>query len=188
MVTEAEARRLRPFMSGIVALAVALAAAIGWYFLGRPDEKTQPVPTVDWAAWIARGQLDQKIGFYVPPTTLPAGWRATSAGYEPGNFPDWELGILTKEKHYVGLSETKDSIRTLVGKYIDKNADQGKDVTIAGTSWQTWTDSGGDYGVARTISLKDGSTESLVVYGSAPDGQIRDYAASLTPQNPKLVG
>ena len=38
MVTEAEARRLRPFMSGIVALAVALVAAIGWYYLGRPDD------------------------------------------------------------------------------------------------------------------------------------------------------
>ena len=50
MITEAEARRVRPFMSGVIALAVALVVAVGWYFLNRGDTSTRARRRTRWAA------------------------------------------------------------------------------------------------------------------------------------------
>jgi hypothetical protein len=183
MVTEAEARRVRPFMSGIVALVVSLVVAIGWYFLGRPDETAQPVRTVDWSAWVKAGKADNAIAFYAP-AALPHGWRATSVGYTGGNLPVWELGMLTRAGRFAGIKESRDSVKTLVAKDIDTDAVRGKDVTINGSTWQTWSDSGGDFGLARTLTDQVGLTETVLVYGSAPDADLRAFAATLVPQNP----
>ena len=173
MVTEAEARRLRPFMSGIVALAVALVAAIGWYYLGRPEESQQPVKTVEWKPWVKSGRADGKL-LVLAPKALPQGWRATSASYQSGISPHWHLGMLTGNGKFVGIEESPDTVANLVEQYVDANARRGKDVKIGRLTWQVWTDSGGDYGLVA--ELKD---ERVLVVGSAPDAQIRDFAATL---------
>jgi hypothetical protein len=180
MVTEAEARRLRPLTSGLVALAVALAATLAWYYLGRPSDSGNAVRTVDWKPWVLAGRSDKHLDLYAP-QALPPRWRATSVDYVGGNFPDWSLGILTGAQLFVGLNESKDSVQSLAVKNMDPNAVQGRDTTINGLTWQTWTDSGGDYGVALPLKRTDGSTESVLVYGSAPGAQIRSFAASLRP-------
>jgi len=178
MVTEAEARRIRPFMSGIVALAVALVAAIGWYYVGRPDESAQPVKTADWSAWVKAGRADDALLLHAP-DALPDGWRATLASYQGGNQARWRLGLLTDDGKYVGVEETYDRADDLVEQYVDKNAVQGPDVTINGTTWQSWTDSGGDYAVSVDITVPGGRSESVLVLGSAPDEEIRAFAESL---------
>lgn len=178
MVTEAEARRLRPFMSGIVALAVALVAAIGWYYLGRPDESQRPVQTVEWKPWVKAGRADGKLQM-VAPTALPSGWRATSAGYRSGVSPSWHLGMLTDGGKYVGVDEARDTVADLVEQYVDDNATRGADVEINGVTWQTWTDAGGDYALATTVDGPGGDQENVLIGGSAPDAQIRSFAGSL---------
>lgn len=178
MVTEAEARRTRPFMSGMVALAVALVAAIGWYYAGRPDESVQPVRTVDWSAWVNAGRADDALRMYAP-DALPDGWRATSARYQGGRDARWRLGMLTDTGKFVGLEETYDSARELVVRVVDEDATQGPDVTINGITWQSWSDRGGDYALSRDITVPGGRSESVLVVGSAPDAEIRAFAASL---------
>lgn len=178
MVTEAEARRVRPMMSGIVALAVALVTAIGWYYVGRPDESAQPVRTVEWKPWVKSGQQDGKL-VMVAPRALPNGWRSTSARYVSGVNPRWHLGMLTQDGKFVGLDEARDTVTDLVEAYVDENATQGRDVEIDGLTWQTWTDAGGDYALVHTLDGPGGNRENVIVYGSAPDAEVRAFADSL---------
>ncbi|RNL80858.1 DUF4245 family protein [Nocardioides marmorisolisilvae] len=178
MVTEAEARRIRPMMSGIVALAVALVTAIGWYYIGRPDESQQPVQTVEWQPWVKAGKADHKL-LMLAPSALPEGWRATSANYVSGVSPHWHLGMLTGTGKFVGVDEARDTVADMVETYVDANAVKGDDVEINGLRWQTWTDDGGDYALVQTFVGPDGNQENVVVVGSAADAQIRAFVASL---------
>jgi len=182
MVTEAEARRIRPFMSGIVALAVALGAAIGWYYVGQPSESVQPVKTVDWSAWVKAGRAEDALVVFAP-ESLPDGWRATSATYLGGNEARWRVGMLTDTGKFVGLEETYESVRALVERVVDENATQGPEVTINGRTWRSWTDSGGDYAVSIEVEVVGGRSESVLVAGSASDEEIREFAASLRDRN-----
>ncbi len=179
MVTEAEARRLRPFMSGVIALVVSLVAAIGWYFLGRPDESTQPVRTVDWKPFVQAGRTEGALLLFAP-TRLPDGWRATSVTYSGGAFAQWHLGMLTGDRKYVAIEESRVSVKDLVETNIDEDAVQGKDTEVAGETWQTWTDSGGDFGLTRLVP-PSGSTpaEAVLVYGAAPRSEIIAFAKTL---------
>ena len=178
MVTEAEARRVRPMMSGIVALAVALVTAIGWYYVGRPDESAQPVRTVEWKPWVKSGRADGKLALLAP-RALPEGWRATSASYQSGVDPHWHLGMLTGNGKFVGIEEARDTISDLVEQYVDENATQGAEVEVDGLAWQTWTDAGGDYALVRSFEGPDGNQENVIVVGSAPDAVIRDFVETL---------
>lgn len=163
-----------------VALAVAVAAAGGWYFLAKPNSKdVNPVPTVPWKIWVSAGAADHKLALQVP-LELPKGWRSTSADYQTGVSPHFTLGLLTSAGKFVGLEESLDPSRDLLSQYVDKNAAQGRDVTVGGFVWQTWTDAGGDYALIRTVRATDGNQQRILVYGSAPDAQIRAYAATLT--------
>ncbi|MGO4255950.1 DUF4245 family protein [Marmoricola sp. RAF53] len=180
-MTEAEARRLRPWNSAIVALVVALVVAIGWYYLGRPDESTRPVkaiPAAELVGWVKAGRADGKLTTSVP-DPVPAGWKVTSAKYETGVAPHWHVGMLTPGK-YVGLEESRDTTENVVKQYVDENAVRGDDVEVGGNTWQTWTDAGGDYALVRTATAPDGEQQRVIVYGSAPNAEIRDLAASLS--------
>jgi len=179
VITEAEARRVRPFMSGMIALVVALAAAIGWYYLGRPDESQQPVQTVEWKPWLKAGRADGKL-LMLAPAELPSGWRATSASYRSGVAPAWHVGMLTGSGKYVGLEESAAIPAELVEQYVDKNATRGKDVRIGDRTWQVWTDAGGDYALLQDLRGTARDSERVLVVGSADDAQIRDFAGSLS--------
>jgi hypothetical protein len=177
VVTEAEARRVRPMMSGIVALAVALVTAIGWYYVGRPDESAQPVKTVEWQPWVKSGRADGKL-LMLAPDALPAKWRATSASYESGVTPRWHLGMLTGSGKFVGLEEARSTVADLIADSTEGDPTRGSEVELAGTSWQSWT-AGDDYLLVRTVQGPGGNEENVIVFGSAPDAEIRAFAASL---------
>lgn len=167
--------------SGLVgAMVVTVVAVLGFAAfraLTRDNEPT-PIRSVDYSISLKAGRAD-KVLLVVAPDRLPSGWKATSATYTPGTRAAWHLGMLTKTRKYVGVEESRSSTEDLATEHVDPNPQRGKDVTIAGETWQTFTDAGGDYAVAR--SLKDGGTtvESWIVVGSAPEKQIRDLAASL---------
>ena len=186
MVTEAEARRIRPMMSGIVALAVALVTAIGWYYIGRPDESQQPVPTMstsEWQAWVRAARTDHKLDGWAP-DRVPAGWRVRTATYQSGSDPAFHLGMLTEHGNYVGIEESRASISDAVEQYVDGNATRGEDVRIGPVTWQVWTDSGGDYALIRQLRAMSGEDETVLVVGSAPGSAIRSFAGTLSAPAP----
>jgi hypothetical protein len=142
------------------------------------DNEGTPVRSVDWQASVKVARAEKEL-FVLAPATLPSGWRATSATYSPGASPSWHLGTLTPAKKYVGVEEARAAVQDLVEQHVDAQAERGKDVTIAGQTWQSWTDAGGDYAVARSARTAGGSVESWVVVGTAPEKQVRDFAATL---------
>jgi hypothetical protein len=181
MVTEAEARRIRPFMSGVVALVVALVVTVAWYYLGRPsDEAERPPASVDWQAWAKAGRSDGKLLLFAP-ASLPEGWRATSASYTSGTAPAWHLGVLTDKGRYIGVDETRDRVRDLVRAHVDEDATQGADVVLDGRTWQSWTDAGGDYALTWTREQDGLTVESVVVVSPAGPAVVRAFVDSLEP-------
>jgi hypothetical protein len=171
------------------AMLVTVVAVVGFWGINalKTDHEVTPVPAVDYTAMMRAGRADHKLRVMAPPS-LPSGWKATSATYQTGTDPTWHLGTLTDKGKYVGVEEARGGLRDLVDEHVDPDAEQGKDVTIGGETYQTWTDAGGDYAVARTVPLAGTDVESFLVVGSAPESTIRDFAASLEGGSVPEVG
>jgi len=176
--------------SGLVgAMVVTVVAVVGFWALTalKTDHDTTPVPDVDYAAMVRAGRADHKL-LVMAPTRLPDGWKATSATYQTGTDPTWHLGMLTDKGKYVGVEEALGGVDDLVDEHVDPDAVQGKDVTVDGVAYQTWTDADGDYALSRTVQLSGTGRESWLVVGSAPAATIRDFAATLEGGKLHLAG
>jgi hypothetical protein len=165
----------------IGALLVTVAAVLA--FVGfralTSEDKAIPVRAVDYTAAVQSARADGKL-LVLAPARLPVGWKATSATYTRGLSPTWHLGLLTGDSKYVGVEEARTSIEDLVEEHVDEAAERGKEVTVGTERWQSWTDAGGDYAVARVVRGPRGAEQSVLVVGSAPAAQVRQLAASLT--------
>ena len=164
----------------IGAMLVTVVAVVAFWALNaaKNDHPTSPVQTVDYTAIMRAGRADHKLLVMAPPS-LPDGWKATSADYQTGTTPTWHLGLLTDKGKYVGVEEALGPVDDLVDQNVDQNAVKGKDVTIGGQTYQTWSDTGGDYAVTRTVHTGGSNVESYLVGGSAPESAIRQLAESL---------
>lgn len=163
---------------GAMVVTVLAVVAFAAFNALRTDRRPAPVRAVDYTAMLRAGRADHKL-LVMAPATLPTGWKATSALYETGSDPTWHLGLLTDDGKYVGVEEARGGVSDLVEEHVDPDAQQGKDVTIAGETYQTWTDAGGDYAVSRTVRTGGTNRESWLVVGTAPRAEIRDFAARL---------
>lgn len=164
-------------LAAMLVTVLVVVAFVGFRGLFR-DNAATPVQAVDYRVMLKAGVADDKLAMLAPPR-LPIGWKATSATYTTGTNPSWHVGILTTKQKFVGIDESRASISDLVKQYVDPNATRGKDLQLAGETWQVWTDSGGDYGLTRTLTGPGPGRvqESVLVAGSAPDAQIRDLVS-----------
>jgi hypothetical protein len=160
-------------IGALIVTVAAVVAFVAFRALTSDDEPT-PVRAIDYSASVQGARTDGKLTVLAP-DRLPLGWKATSATYSRGVSPTWHLGMLTGDDKYVGVEEARESIENLVEEHVDENARREKDVTIGGEKWQTWTDSEGDYAVARALDGPKGAEESVLVVGTA-----RELAGSLT--------
>ena len=163
---------------GALLVTVLLVVAFVGFRSFFTDESSTPVREVDYAAQVRAARAADGLAVLAP-ARLPLGWKATSATYTPGSRPSWHLGLLTDDGEYVGVEESTASIEDLVEEHVDADAERGPDVTIAGEEWQTWTDAGGDYAVARSTGGVGGTREAWLVVGTAPEADIRELAGSL---------
>jgi hypothetical protein len=170
-----------PLISMVGALLVVLAlVAVDrvWQALNHNGDGVA-VPTVDYSGWVRSAKQDGRLHVLVP-STVPSGWRATSASYDSGALPVWHLGMLVDEKAYVGLDESLMPMDDMVAKYLSAGAERGADVTVRGVVWHSWTDSRGDYALTRSFPAPKGRfPENVLVGGSAEPAQVREYVASL---------
>lgn len=187
MSQQVNPRMNRSFAAMAGALIVVVVLVVLVVSLNSSGEKSTPVHTVDWAAWVKAGRADQQLMLFAP-EKLPDGWRATSVKYNAGADAHWHLGMLTDSGKYVGLEESRATTKDLVGQYVDQDAVRGKDVAVAGQTWQTWTDAGGDYALVRSVELGGRPYESVLVGGSAAPAATRSFVGSLTTGTVKAVG
>jgi hypothetical protein len=156
---------------------VAVGAFVGFRSLVTPDREVER-RAVDWQAQVEVGRADDRLSIPAP-RELPEGWQATAAEYTAA--PSWQLALLTDEERYVGVYERPASTEALVAEHVDEDAEQGDDVELAGVTWETWTDAGGDYALAREGDPVEGVGVAVLVVGSAPPTVVRDLAAVLEP-------
>ncbi len=170
-----------PLISMVGAMVVVLAfISVGriWRAVTDADQGTTQ-PTVDYSGWVRSAKQDGRLQVLVP-TMVPPGWRATSASYDSGVVPRWHLGMLIKDKTYVGLDESLMPMSDMVSKYVGKGGKRGAKVTIGGQQWQSWTNDQGDYLLSRSFAAPKGKLpEQIFVGGSATPDQVRSYVASL---------
>ena len=168
----------RSYAGMIGAMIVAVVVAGGWYLIGRPNDVAQPTTSVEWTPQVKAARADKALLIYAP-EALPSGWTAREARYRTGSEPSWHLALLTGKGRFVGIDESRNPVADLVEANVDKKAVKGRDVTINGEVWQSWTDSGGDFALTKTLKVGQFTADSVVVYGSAPEKEIVAFAETL---------
>lgn len=158
------------------ALVVLVAVVLGWVGLRAltSNAPSSPVRTVDYARDVpaARKAADFRV---VAPPELPSGWRATTVRFTRPPRSHWHLGVLTDDSRYVGLEQGRESVRSMVERYVDEAASRGGPVEVAGRPWATYSDPGGDLALVR----RAGGTTTLVVGNGVPRADLVSYAGSL---------
>ncbi|MFT4261767.1 MAG: DUF4245 family protein [Nocardioides sp.] len=177
------ARRYPRTFGGLIGSMVVLVLAVVVYW--GVQNLTHDHPTVKPEAVAYRETVAQvqQAGYTVAyPTSLDKGWKATSVHFTPGDRPAWGLGVLTSAGTYVGVAQEDADLSDLLTTYVDTSARQGADATISspvGSTWTTWSDSGGDHAYATTLSV-GGEEQTLLVYGSASTADLQSVVESLS--------
>jgi hypothetical protein len=121
----------------------------------------------------------QQAGLTPPyPADLPSGWYVKDATFDSGDRPVLDLALTTADDHFAGLHEEDEDVDELVDTYVGTDATEGKAVTLdspVAKRWRTFTDPGGDHGYAAEVG-----GQTVLVYGSAPDDELRTLVESLT--------
>ena len=170
---------------GLIGALIVTVLAVLAFSLFRSltrDNPTTPVRAVDYRAVVTAARAQAELPLLAP-ERLPLGWKATSATYDSAK-QRWHLGMLTDKDDYVGVEESRDTTEAMVRTYVDKAATRGKNVTIGGQKWQSWTDAGGDYAVVRLVDPTAIGKGVVLVVGTAPEDEIRDLAGSLVAESP----
>jgi hypothetical protein len=157
------------------AMLILVAVIVGFVVARNLNstDPSNPAPTVDYGQTVKYAR--QQSGFdLVAPRRLPAGWRATSVRFTPRPDEHWHLGVLTDQGKYVGLEQGNGSVGSMVASYVDPHASRAKSVTIDGTPWSGWSDTGGDHALVH----RAGGTTTLVV-GTVAPAVLADYVRSL---------
>ncbi|AXT85777.1 hypothetical protein C6I20_11650 [Aeromicrobium sp. A1-2] len=150
----------------VIALIVMAVWGIGKFFTRTPDS---PVTAVDYATIV--GQARPAADFaLLAPSSLPEGWIANSARYEPNS---WHLGVLTDTDAYIGLEQVKISVDRAVDRFADGSKRVG-DAVIAG---EDWTVRSGPQDRWTFVRREDGIT--ILLNGTASRQMMEDYVSSL---------
>jgi hypothetical protein len=175
-VSQPSARYQRSTGGLIGAMLVLAVIIIGWVTIRSlaSEDPVSPVKRVDYARDVplAREAADFEL---IAPPRLPRGWQATTVRFTPAPGAHWHLGVLTDDRRYVGLEQSRSSVRSMVEEYVDESATRGRPADVAGKPWATYTDPGGDLALVR----RAGTTTTVVVGHEVPRSTLVSYAASL---------
>jgi len=156
-------------LAAMVATLLFVAAYVGFRALTRDQPNITP-ESVHYLSCVADLQAADTAVAY--PIELPAGWVDSSVDFARGDPPSWSLGILTDRGEFVGVVQNKEPVSDLLSTYVDKAPVAGQDAApgnqLGVTTWQTWSDSGGDHAYATVLDTGPLAGETLLVYGSAP--------------------
>jgi hypothetical protein len=178
---EGPSRYDRSFGGLIAAMVVTVlfvAAYVGFRALTRDQPEAEPA-SANYLSCVA--DLQGADAAVVYPVELPAGWIDTSVAFARGTPPDWRMGILTDRGEFVGVVQQASDVDDLLSTYVDKAPTAGQDAapanSLGATSWQTWSDSGGDHAFSTVMASGSLAGQTLLVYGSAP---VQDQEALIS--------
>jgi len=161
---------LGDMVRGVVLLGVAVVL-VGWFLgLFRNDTVVEP-DAVDYAAVAEQAQPGAPFALAVP-SSLPEGWRATSARFDPGD-DSWHVGILTEDDRYAGIEQSPEDASRVVEEFADGSVAAGS-VEIVGRPWRRLV----DVGDGEVTLVRRGAHTTLVT-GSAPEPSLVLLAGGL---------
>ena len=169
---------------GLLAAMLVTVLFVGGYVGFRALTRDQPEldPDVDYASCVA--YLQEAGVTVVYPRELPSGWRANVIHYAPGNPPGWRIGLVTDQDEFVGVVQQQEDVDDLLTQYVDESPRQGDDASpengLGATSWQTWSDAGGDHAFSTELSSGPLAGQTLLIYGSAPVADQETVLRALT--------
>jgi hypothetical protein len=162
-------------LGSIIVLVVAVVAIVLVRGMFRETPTYEP-EHVDYLALVASVQQAGLTPAYPP--ELPEGWYVKDATFTPGDRPVLDLAMTTEDDHFAGLHQEDRSVDELVDTYVGGDAVEGDPVRISGAvapQWRTFSDPGGDHAFATELG-----EETLLVYGSASEAELRALVDSLT--------
>jgi hypothetical protein len=112
----------------------------------------------------------------VYPPALPVGWKAVDATFDAEDLT-WSLDLNTEDTEFIGVVQSTLDLDELLETHVDEDPDEGDRVNLdspLASSWQSFSDAGGDYAVATTVK---GFT--VLVFGTADEDQVESLASSL---------
>ncbi len=165
-------RSFAGMIGAMVVLVLVVCAFVVFRELVREDPQN-PVEAVDYARPVqyARTEADFDL---LAPQKLPEGWIATSVRFTDGSDQRWHHGLLTDDRRSIGLEQTALPIPDAVEEFVDEEATQGEDVTVAGETWQSWTDAGEDLALVR-----ESDDVTTLVVGRVPQATLEELIATL---------
>lgn len=162
---------LGDMVRGVVLLGVGVVL-VGWFLgLFRNDTVVEP-DAVDYAAVAEQAQPGAPFALVVP-SSLPEGWRATSARFDPGD-DSWHVGILTEDDRYAGIEQSAEDAARVVEEFAGGSVAAGS-VEIAGRPWRRLVDAGD----GEVTLVRRGAQATTLVTGSAPQPSLVLLAGGL---------
>lgn len=151
----------------VIGLIIVAIYAFGKLFTQEPED---PVKAIDYTTVVgqARPAAEFKL---LAPTSLPKGWKATSARFNP---TAWHLGVLTDDEEYIGLEQIKGSVT----RAIDTFADGSKADGTADVDGERWSVRKGPSD--RTTYVRNEGGVTTLVVGTASRPVIEKYISSLS--------
>ncbi|ABL80589.1 MULTISPECIES: DUF4245 domain-containing protein [unclassified Nocardioides] len=164
---------------GLVGSIIVLVLAVVAIVLVRGMFRETPSYEPEHVDYLALVTSVQQVGLTPAyPAELPAGWYVKDATFAPGDRPVLDLAMTTADGRFAGLHQEDRAVDELVGRYVGGDATEGDPVRIEGAvapEWRTFSDPGGDHAFAAELG-----EETILVYGSASEDELRDLVESLT--------
>lgn len=170
-------------------IVLVVAVTIAWLALGafRDDAEFEPLP-IDYDASVEALVDNGAVLAY--PEEVPAGWRVNNLAYDPDG-PTFSLALLTDEERFAGVFHGTGQVDDVLATYVDENPAEGDPVELVDgesvlSTWQVFTDEGGDTAYVRVRDGAEADDDPLVtmVYGSAsPDDLVGLVEMLLTTES-----
>lgn len=152
-------RGFETFGDMVRSLAVTFAL-IGFILLVTHRHHGDGISTVAWQPVVTR--LPAPL---LKPTTLPEGYRVTSARVVSGGKPGLHLGALTKAGRYVAVEEAVTADADYVRAVAGASTPDGS-ASITGHTWARSQSTDREGHVTRVLTRSEGSV-TVVVFGTA---------------------
>jgi hypothetical protein len=167
-------------LAAMIVTVVFVAAYVGFRAITRDQPELEP--DIDYASCVAYLQeADVTVAY---PEELPSGWRANAIHFARGTPPQWRIGLLTDDDEFAGVVQQEEDVDDLLAEYVDDNARPGADAApangLGATTWQTWSDAGGDHAFSTELGSGPLAGQTLLVYGSASPADLETVLGALT--------
>ncbi len=156
--------RPRDMLISLGVLLVPILLITAWFTRTPPDG---PVQTVDWQSVLAQARTEAPYPL-LGPVGLPGTWVATKAEWattgqpavnrEPAPGNTWQLGMLSPDNVYVGLTQRDAAGPALIAEVSRSGRADGTS-TVNGVTWSRWVSTDDR---TRTLSRVDGSVTIVV--------------------------